>query len=152
MLGLTDESIYPSQKVGSTGQSDQPRWMVQSNLSDQSAMLQSQLLQTVQNPHFVLLPSAGMWQCTRRRPVRHWCSSADRKEGRRRRRSLIVSTKCFLLFPLIFSAEMKNEMVPTRATFSRSFQLKMFFIGWASFFHFGTENRAEQLKKPPYIS
>ena len=71
MLGLTDELIYPSQKVGSTGQSDQPRWMVQSNLSDQSAMLQSQLLQTVQNPQFVLLASAGMWQCTRRRPVRH---------------------------------------------------------------------------------
>ena len=37
MLGLTDDSIYPSQTVGSTGQSDQPRWLVQSNQSDEFA-------------------------------------------------------------------------------------------------------------------
>ena len=39
MLGLTDESIYPSQKVGSTGQSDQLRWLVESNLSIGSTQL-----------------------------------------------------------------------------------------------------------------
>ena len=39
MLGLTDESIYPSQKVGSTGQSDQPRWLAESNLSIGSTQL-----------------------------------------------------------------------------------------------------------------
>ena len=39
MLGLTDESIYPSQKVGSTGQSDQPRRLVESNLSIGSTQL-----------------------------------------------------------------------------------------------------------------
>ena len=38
-------------------------------------------------PYFwsLFLLNAGMCQCTGRRPVRHWCSTADRQEGGRRR-------------------------------------------------------------------
>ena len=36
--------------------------------------------------------------------------------------------------------------------FHEIFNVKKFLVGWASFFHFGTENRADQLKKPPCMS
>ena len=35
--------------------------------------------------------------------------------------------------------------------FHEIFIVKKLLIGWAGFFHFGTENRADQLKKPPCI-
>ena len=35
--------------------------------------------------------------------------------------------------------------------FHEIFIVKKLLVGWASFFHFGTENRADQLKKPPCI-
>ena len=44
---------------------------------------------------------------------------------------------------------MKNKLQPTRTSFSRNFQCKKAPRWLSKFFHFGTENRADQLKKPP---
>ena len=44
---------------------------------------------------------------------------------------------------------MKNKLQPTRTTFSRNFQCKKAPRWLSKFFHFGTENREEQLKKAP---
>ena len=44
---------------------------------------------------------------------------------------------------------MKNKLQPTRTSFSRNFQYKKPPRWLSKFFHFGTENRADQLKKPP---
>ena len=44
---------------------------------------------------------------------------------------------------------MKNKLQPTRTSFSRKFQCKKASRWLSKFFHFGTENRADQLKKPP---
>ena len=46
---------------------------------------------------------------------------------------------------------MKNKLQPTRTSFSRNFQCKKAPRWLSKFFHFGTENRADQLKKPPCI-
>ena len=44
---------------------------------------------------------------------------------------------------------MKNKLQPTRTTFSRNFQCKKALHWLSKLFHFGTENRADQLKKTP---
>ena len=44
---------------------------------------------------------------------------------------------------------MKNKLQPTRTSSSRNFQCKKAPCWLSKFFHFGTENRADQLKKPP---
>ena len=44
---------------------------------------------------------------------------------------------------------MKNKLQPTRTSFSRNFQCKKAPRRLSKFFHFGTENRADQLKKTP---
>ena len=44
---------------------------------------------------------------------------------------------------------MKNKLQPTRITFSRNFQCKKASRWLSQFFHFGTENGEEQLKKHP---
>ena len=46
---------------------------------------------------------------------------------------------------------MKNKLQPTRTSFSRNFQCKKSPRWLSKFFHFGTENWADQLKKPPCI-
>ena len=46
---------------------------------------------------------------------------------------------------------MKNKLQPTRTSFPRNFQCKKAPRWLNKFFHFGTENRAGQLKKPPCI-
>ena len=46
---------------------------------------------------------------------------------------------------------MKNKLQPTRTSFSRNFQCKKAPRWLSEWFHFGTENRADQLKKPPCI-
>ena len=58
----------------------------------------------------------------------------------------------FLLVRPIFSTKMKNELQPTRTTLSRNFQCKKASRWLSKFFHFGTENREEQLKKHPVYS
>ena len=45
--------------------------------------------------------------------------------------------------------KMKNKLQPTRTTFSRNFQCKKASHWLSKFFHLGTENRGEQLKKAP---
>ena len=47
---------------------------------------------------------------------------------------------------------MKNKLQPTRTSFSRNFQCKKAPRWLSKFFHCGTENRADQLKKTPCIS
>ena len=44
---------------------------------------------------------------------------------------------------------MKNKLQPTRTSFSRNFQCKKAPRWLSKFFHFGTENRADQLKNHP---
>ena len=44
---------------------------------------------------------------------------------------------------------MKNKLQPTRTSFSRNFQCIKAPRWLSRFFHFGTENQADQLKKPP---
>ena len=44
---------------------------------------------------------------------------------------------------------MKNKLQPTKTSFSRSFQCKKAPRWLSKFFHFGTENGEEQLKKHP---
>ena len=44
---------------------------------------------------------------------------------------------------------MKNKLQPTRTSFSRIFQCKKAPCWLSKFFHFGTENRADQLKNHP---
>ena len=46
---------------------------------------------------------------------------------------------------------MKNKLQPTRTTFSTNFQYKKAPRWLSKFFHFGTENWEEQLKKAPCI-
>ena len=57
----------------------------------------------------------------------------------------------FYLFLPIFSTKMKNKLQPTRTTFSRNFQCRKAPRWLSKFFHFGTENGEEQLKKAPCI-
>ena len=47
---------------------------------------------------------------------------------------------------------MKNKLQPTRTSFSRNFQCKKAPCWLSKFFHFVTENRVDQLKKPPCTS
>ena len=47
---------------------------------------------------------------------------------------------------------MKNKLQPTRTSFPRNFQCKKAPRWLSNFFHFGTENGADQLKKPPCIN
>ena len=44
---------------------------------------------------------------------------------------------------------MKNKLQPTRTSFSRNFQCKKAPRWLSKFFHFGTENQADQLKNHP---
>ena len=149
MLGLTDESIYPSQKVGSTGQSDQPRRLVESNLSIGSTQL-GQISQNSlhrSNATISIPPSPPKCPVCTFAQCRHvalhpapacaplmqlsWSKGSQEEEE-----EFDCFNKVFLLFLLIFSAEMKNEIVPTRATFSRNFRLKKSFHWLIKFFSF----------------
>ena len=47
---------------------------------------------------------------------------------------------------------MKNKLQPTRTSFSRNLQYKKAPRWLSKLFHFGTENRADQLKKPPCMN
>ena len=59
-------------------------------------------------------------------------------------------TGCFFLtVPPDFQYQNKNMLQPTRTAFSRNFQCKKAPRWLSKFFHFGTENGEEQLKKAP---
>ena len=63
--------------------------------------------------------------------------------------TLLIVEGAFLTVPPYFQYKMKNKLQPTRTTFSRNFQCKKAPRWLSKFFHFGTENREEQLKKAP---
>ena len=58
--------------------------MCQRSCSLYTSLVSKRFLNTTNDHSYfwsVFLSSAGMCQCTGRRPVRHWCSTADRQEG-----------------------------------------------------------------------
>ena len=55
----------------------------------------------------------------------------------------------FLTGPPDFNYQRKSSCSQPGLLFQEIFNVKKLLVGWASFFHFGTENRADQLKKTP---